>query len=84
MRIRDAANLARAGVIVHLVLHVITWLLYLGPRLQAATHGAVNALYFLGSLLSLVGGVALDVGLLIILSSLCRTTEGLIRDNPDA
>ena len=83
MRIRSAAALGLVGVIVYLITHVIACLLYLGPMIEAATRGAFSPIYLLGSLLNLVGGLALGVGVLVVLVSLSRTTEDLLRDNPD-
>ena len=81
MRIREAANIGRALVIVHLVISVCLNMFNLLIMLPAMGRG-VPLRYMMTTSLHIVATVILDLALIIVFSSLARTQEQLLRDEP--
>jgi hypothetical protein len=82
MRVRDAANIGRVLVIVHLVMSVCLSMIGFMRMIPMISHSSRNIGYLATSFMSMIATIVLDVGLLIVLSSLARTEEQFLRDEP--
>ncbi|MBN1124985.1 MAG: hypothetical protein JXA82_08255 [Sedimentisphaerales bacterium] len=82
MKIRDAANIGKALVIVHLALTVFLNVMYLIQYLPALRAGSTIR-YLLTMPISFLASILLDVALLLVFSSLTRTMEDILRDTPE-
>ncbi|MBN1818636.1 MAG: hypothetical protein JW828_14840 [Sedimentisphaerales bacterium] len=82
MKIRDAANIGRALVIVHLGLTVFLNVVYLIQYLPALGAGG-SFRYLLTMPINLLAAILLDVALLLVFGSLTRTMEDILRDKPE-
>jgi len=83
MRVRDAANIGRVMIIIHLIMSVCLSMFSLLRMLSAAAQGGGALQYLVTSFMYLLATVILDIALLIVFSSLARTQEQLLRDRPD-
>ena len=83
MRVRDAANIGRVMIIVHLIMSVCLSMVNLLRMVSAAAQGGGALQYLVTSFMYLLATVILDVALLIVFSSLARTQEQLLGDRPD-
>lgn len=82
MRVRDAANIGRSLVIVHLIMSVCLNMVNV-MRMMPAVGRNMPLWYLITTSLHIVTTVILDLGLLIVFGSLARTEEQLLRDQPE-
>ncbi len=80
MRIRDAANIGRVLIIIHLIISAGLSIFNILQMLSAITQGGGSAKYLVTSLMYLIATIFLDVALLVVFSSLARTEEQFLRD----
>lgn len=83
MRVRDAANIGRVMIIVHLIMSVCLSMVSLLRTVSAVAQGGGALQYLATSFMYLLATVILDIALLIVFSYLARTQEHLLRDRPD-
>ena len=89
MKVRNAAQIGIILVIANLIIsfctHGFYLLSYLPALLSSGGQGSVfqTGGYAFSMIASLVGDIVLNVALLLVFGSLCRTREQFFRDNPD-
>ncbi len=86
MKVRSAAQVGIILVIANLIISICThgyYLLQYFPRLLRSQDGFWEVGYLLTTFGSIVGAILLNVALLLVFGSLCRTREQFFRDNPD-
>ena len=75
---KNAARIGTVLVIAHMIMHICFWLINLIQMLPAISED--SRMVYLGiSVLGIVGGIVLDVALLIVFGSLANTNEQLIQ-----
>lgn len=83
MRVREAANIGRVLIIVHLIMSVCLSMYNVMRTLSAVARGGGALQYLVTSFMYLLAGIVLDVALLIVFSSLARTEEQFLRDKAE-
>ncbi len=83
MRVRDAANIGRVLIIVHLIMSVCLSMFNIMRMLPALSQSVRQMGYLVTSFMYLIAAVILDAALLIVFSSLARTEEQVLRDEPE-
>lgn len=84
MRIRDAANVARTLVIIHLFFTMCLQAFNLIRMLPAVSRGPGLLSYLFTTSAYTLTTIILDIALLIVFSSLARIEEQCLRDRPDS
>ncbi len=86
MKVRNAAQIGIVLVIANLIIGLCTHGFYLlrtlPGLLKSGNVGQIGG-YFVASVGSILGVILLNVALLLVFGSLCRTREQFFRDNPD-
>ncbi|NLH17456.1 MAG: hypothetical protein GX455_12835 [Phycisphaerae bacterium] len=86
MKVRNAAQVGIVLVIANLIIGICThgyYMLQYLPRLLRSQNSFWEMGYLLTTIGSMVGAVLLNVALLLVFGSLCRTQEQFFHDNPD-
>jgi hypothetical protein len=87
MKVRSAAQIGIILIIANLIISLCTHGFYLLSYLPTLFRNPGNEFrvggYMLASVGSILGEILLNVALLLVFGSLCRTREQFFRDNPD-